>query len=247
MNEILKNIFEEENFEIKRFDVEERIDSNYIDFQKSFFCLSKKERKKSEYYLVVFLDKPDCENLNDLIENKSDEFFVEIQYMDCYTGEMDKNTSLLVCIELEDLNINKNFKKKIFDIEEDQYDFKKYVLTYTKKQLKLLKNKYRNEDIKLINYLNLIINNNDLFKEFKLNPKKETEYNLVSKLLIKLPFLILKNNSDKKLKNLSKKIQEKLKGNDLKELAEKILDIEENEDLENIKSVLLSEEASDGI
>jgi len=142
---------------------------------------------KSNYYLSIFLTEADVQ---DLVVGSLNEHFDAIKGLDeGYEPQMDKNLSMLICVKRSSLNNNSTLNKQIFDIEEDPYFFKKYVLTYTESQEELI---LRNvKDTSVMTYLHTILNSEDAFQTHKKFPYHETEYNLVSKLFIKLPILNL--------------------------------------------------------
>ncbi|WP_373568359.1 ABC-three component system middle component 1 [Lysinibacillus fusiformis] len=86
----------------------------------------------------------------------------------------------------------------IFDIGEDPYTFKKYILTYTDEQESLftsLFNEYVSEQNDMTSFLNKILYNTEKFSTFKNRESNENTllYDLVSKMFIKLPYLSFKN------------------------------------------------------
>jgi hypothetical protein len=112
---------------------------------------------------------------------------------------IEKNLSLLLLIKVDSLDYTPELNSLIFDIEEDPYNFKKYVLTYTSNQEGLVKTmrKKSNEDI--IPFLNNIANDAVLFSKFKSqdNSDEFLIYDLISKLFIKIPFLSITNQQQR--------------------------------------------------
>jgi len=180
MKGILTSIFEESHFKVLNLPNSQSIDS--------FYAVSENPRKVN-FYVVLFID-----NLFDIEEREVDlnTFYEDlIESVENYDHQMDKNLSMVICAKRDNLVTNQATSKKIYQVEEDPYVFKKYVLTYTDEQVKLLQDSIpsiTNTMDSLYNFLN----DHEAFLDFKNNPYKEDIYNLVSKLFIKLPFLNLK-------------------------------------------------------
>lgn len=191
MYEIIKNIFIESEFELN--------ESIYFDddLETNFIFFSRTTNNKFDFYLVANY-KEDEVTFNNLI-GQLDRCFEEI-ILGMNVPGIEKNLSFLLLLETESINLTKEQIKFIYNLEEDPYDFKKYVLTYTLNQVEILK-KYieNNNGSSLIKRLNSILQDEKLFASFK---KKRVEinsderqidllYDLVSKIFIKLPFLSL--------------------------------------------------------
>lgn len=228
MKELITAIFTEHNFKI--------INMPTINKTESFYAISMEEQKVN-YYLVLFID-----NLTDIEKNNLNlnYYYEEIKALkDNYDKQMDKNLTMLICAKRENLEVNQKLSQVIYRIEEDPYFFKKYVLTYTDKQVNLINSDIPSYDA-ITNYLYSILNNHDLFVQFKSDPYKETKYSLVSKIFIKLPFLNLQNVHTK-IANLKENINVSL-NRDQTELRNKALEsafvFEQNDD--NLRDKILS-------
>lgn len=173
MRKLIERLFIENNYTVRPF------------LNNSTILAS--DTARSNYYLSIFLTEAD---VKDLVVSSLNEYFDAIKGLDeGYEPQMDKNLSMLICLKRGSLNNDSTLNKQIFDIEEDPYFFKKYVLTYTESQEDLI---LRNvNDTHVMTYLHTILNNEDAFQTHKKFPYHETEYNLVSKLFIKLPVLNL--------------------------------------------------------
>ena len=130
------------------------------------------------------------------------------------------------------MNDEYELSNKIYDIEESPYFFKRYVILYTEEQKKLI------EKIEIEKYLD-ILSNKDNFRNYKKNKKgeenfnsefKENEliYDIISKLYIKIPFLVYNFNDNEKLPILRERIN-KILDNDQKNIVNTLVSI----DLEN--------------
>lgn len=202
----------------------------YIDEVK--FFKPTEDLKKQEYFIVINLKQPKEEDLDKLLNEGFNEIYSEVVNSDYFNNYVIKNTTSIIFLELEDLNSasnNSTLNKKILDIEESKYNFKKNVITYTSKQINDFMEIYRGKD-NINEIINDIIYDKNEFIEFKKNPISDSVYNLTSKLQIKIPFLTLKNES-KSIKSLKQEIDNELKNLNYYELANKIISID---DLENI-------------
>lgn len=128
--------------------------------------------------------------------------------------EFDKNTSLLILANNDEKEIK---KQDILLIEEDPFQFKKYVLLYTSSALKNLSDESENGEPE--NILDLIVSDT-VFYEYK---KKYSDYNwrhLLYNLAHKLPFLNINVAVNQDLDNLFSETKESLTKNELLEYSE---------------------------
>lgn len=189
---ILQKIFIENGFAVQHF----------ISMPTNIFAL---DTHRGSYYLAVFVEENMLDSMSVELFNS---YFDEVKELEeGYRPEMDKNLSLIVCVKRGELRPYTGLNKIIFDIEEDPYFFKKYVLTYTDSQVELLKANLGESSI--LEHLHRVLNDNNAFQEHKNDPLQSTEYNLVSKLFIKLPFLNLRK-MDRELASLNEEINNSL-------------------------------------
>lgn len=177
--------------------------NNYIDNISMF--VPNVSNNKIEYFIVINLKNPTISNLNKLIEYDFNSIYSYVKSIKDYKAYMEKNTSLVVLLETTERD--SNFNRKVFDIEENKYNFKKYVITYTQDQLEQLQD-IDSQEGDLLKKTNEIIYDKDEFIEFKSNPMEDSLYNIVSKLYIKLPFLKL-NPKEEKISSLEDDIKDK--------------------------------------
>ncbi|WP_027340826.1 ABC-three component system middle component 1 [Halonatronum saccharophilum] len=228
MNKLLEKIFIESGFRIY-----------YPKFledgqNKNFFAVNESINKK-EYFLITFFDYISKKKLTDLINRQAFEYYSNLKKLSFYEKEMQKNTSLIICLKEKKLTLDRDKKKSIYEVEEDLYNFKKYVLVYTERQIQDFESNYityKPREIKLIKHLQNILNNSKSFKQFKFNLEEDTFYNLITKLFIKLPFLNLKTLKSATLENLEQKIKEELKIIETFDFIDTILQKNEIEDMD---------------
>lgn len=201
MREMIKEIFEEKNFIVKKDSCSE---------QEYYFCMRNKD-SKFDFFVLLIVKKEEInlESFNDwsaVLINK-------ITTENSIVG-IDKNLSMVML--LEDESDDKLVNKLINKIEEDPYHFKKYVLTYTKEQTEKLSRLTLNKSI--VNEIEKIVTDKEKFSEFKkmsgdMSKLKNNLYSLISKVFIKLPFLSVPIEKEE-LANLSEKIHNQITDND---------------------------------
>ncbi|NOV04313.1 ABC-three component system middle component 1 [Paenibacillus planticolens] len=174
MLRLIKGIFEENNYQIRLLEPEETI-------------ILASDSTIASYYLTIFLDGTEFDKTS--VDQFNDYYGIVKGLEEGYEPQMDKNLSMLICVKRTQSGVDTAENKRIFDIEEDPYLFKKYVLTYTDLQLDMALQK--TDDRGVMSYLHSLLNDEIAFQEHKQSPNSESEYNLVSKLFIKLPFLDL--------------------------------------------------------
>lgn len=198
----------------------------YIDEIK-FFTPSE-ELKKHEYFIVMNLKKPKEEELDNLLNEDFNKIYTEVVDSIYFNNYVSKNTTAIIFIELEDLNSasnNSSLNKKILNIEENKYNFKKNVITYTEKQAKEFQKLHNcEEDIRVS--INKVLYDKDKFVEFKKNPILDSIYNFISKLQIKIPFLALKSE-EKEMESLKEKIDKQLKDLNYDKIINMIINMNE--------------------
>lgn len=151
------------------------------------------------YWFVVYIEKLVGEDIIKLQDN----WFEKCKEL-TKDKDFDKNVSLLIITKRDEDDIE---KKNIFLIEEDPYQFKKYVLTYTDDSLiELKKNLSSNEAESL---LDLIVNE-EIFEKYKNNYSNYSWLNLLFNIAHKLPFLDIKITINQNLQDLFTKCKQEL-------------------------------------
>lgn len=186
MREFLKRILLENEF---------KIDENCLDDENAFQA-NRLEGIGFDFLTVSFMNQDQISE-ETLTENINRFYTALVQEKGEILG-LDKNLSLLIMLKVDDLDIPSTIQSLIFDIEEDPYTFKKYILPYTVEQESLLMslfNKYKSEKDDVTSFLNKILYDTEKFSSFKNREINENclLYDLVSKLFIKLPYLSIKN------------------------------------------------------
>lgn len=145
-------------------------------------------------FLTVFFINQD-QMSEDILTENIERFHLELSKEKGEIVGMDKNLSLLIMLKVDSLDYPSTIQSLIFDIEEDPYTFKKYILTYTNEQESLLTSQFNESDQNVISFLNKILYDTEKFSSFKNKSINEDTlvYDLVSKMFIKLPYLSIKN------------------------------------------------------
>ncbi|MEH7238090.1 ABC-three component system middle component 1 [Bacillus sp. JJ1562] len=231
MTSIIQRIFRDHSFDILA-------NTPFLSGERDFFAVNLQENAIN-FYLVMFLD----EITNDFLDEQVPNFFYGIKSLETgYDERMDKNLSLLICLKRKKELSNEERSQEVFQVEEDPYFFKKYVLTYTEEQSHILEELFKRDKTKNSQQIiNEVINNKDAFIELKNDPKKRSLYNLCSKLMIKIPFLILERGKEQ-MEDLKETIQTELRKAGLINYTTSLLQLESTENIENIIRVFGGDE-----
>jgi hypothetical protein len=206
MKNLIRSIFNQHDFEL----TELAFGDLYI---------SNDDRKY--YWLVV-----EQSDISRVLELQDEWFEKSKEHID--TKEFDKNTSLLV---LANNDKNEIQKKEILSIEEDPFQFKKYVLLFTSDILKqLLEETEKGKPEKI---LELIVNES-VFNDYKNNYLEPTWRHLLYNLAHKLPFLKINVEVNQTLDNLFEEAEKTLVEKELLEYSKFI----ENQHEEGVLSEL---------
>jgi len=168
LNEFIKEAIEEHHF----IEIETKSD------EISFF---KKEIGELRRYIITYItDKlEEATTINELIINNTPTELLE-------APAFAKNTDLIIIFRIDRLSNYKQFEKNIFDIEENAYYFKKYVLYYSSEENQLITGKSFND-------LKAVLSDHEEFSSYKSEPSKPSLYNMAARIFIKLPFLEMPN------------------------------------------------------
>lgn len=183
---------------------------------------------REEYWLLANIDAE-----TDVLKKQRDFFDECAAHVD--SPSLEKNTSLLLIWETSGQLSLEDLKKKIMQIEEDPYFFKKYVLHYSLEQ----KNKFLKElrDKPLIDFLTEKLISQETFQDYK-NEKlgkvaNMTWQSLTFRIAIKIPFINVNIHSKDDLGSLERVNKEVIDREEaqLIELNEKIFSLGDKESL----------------
>lgn len=210
MKEIINNLFNYHNFE-------------KIDIGKYSLFFKDVRGNIRYYWLIIEVEVFD----SDLILAFQDVWFEECK-KEIKDKDFDKNASLLIIYKREETDIK---KKHVFKIEEDPFQFKKYVLTYTDDSLVNLKAKIKDDNSEML--LNLLVDEN-IFNEYKDTHQNHSWHNLLYNIAHKLPFLNINVTINQNLENLYVKSKDEIQRKNLTDFFDSFNKVFSNEVLENL-------------
>lgn len=137
----------------------------------------KKEQGDYKRYIICYEinDLYDPSAINEYVLNNTPDSLKEL-------ASFSKNTDLIIFLRLENLAEFKKIEKEVFEIEEDAFFFKKYVLYFMGQEFDLIKGMSFEE-------MKGVLSNSQAFSEYKKNPLNPSLYSFVARIFIKLPFL----------------------------------------------------------
>lgn len=152
------------------------------------FCPPTKS-KREEYFVTVQIRTQSDSTAQRLLEIQAQEWFESISHSGKVEQTFEKNCTMLLCHEEAKIS-----RQTIMLIEEDQYNFKKNVITASQQEVLALQNYLAQEQVENITtkVINSIINidSGKGFLDFKNNNKLQKDhYSLILKIALKLPFV----------------------------------------------------------
>lgn len=156
------------------------------------------------YWLVITTDNLSTEFLDHL----QDKYFNECARI-ARSPSFNKNTSMLILWECSTSEINKGLVQVI---EEDPYQFKKYVIPYTDETLSDLS---ENIDEEISTSLTELLANNSVFQDYKNNYGTYNWRHLLYTIAHKLPFLDIHIDENQSIHNIEKRSNELIENDNL--------------------------------
>lgn len=187
---------------------------------------------RAEYYLVVECKKAMSQHAEKLLSEWADGLHLKVRESPKVDRVFSKNCTMIIC--WPELAIT---SKQVFQLEEDRYNFKKNVISYSSEELEDLKDK--NSDFTVMQ-LNELVGQGDgaYFQQFKKKSAElENYYSLLLKIFIKIPFVTYLHDS-KRLFDLNLSLVTNLTQNEL-DLYEFSLGVDEGLDDEELMSEFL--------
>lgn len=190
---------------------------------------------KNEFYLVGTIEQNSFIKLE---ENKVFSFISKkIKESPAYKPEVDKNTSLVLCVlKNKSEKSYELVEKKELQIEENPYFFKKYMLSVDENLVEEIFGdilECYSEKNQISKYIEDEIIDTENFKNYKLNPENEEKYELLSRIVMKIPVMSIKIPDNKSIKPLANMINDEIKKEDLEKvqkLVEYISEVSEADD-----------------
>lgn len=140
--------------------------------------------KKSEYYLVVECKKATSLHAEELLSEWADGLHLKVRESPVVDRVFSKNCTMIIC--WPELAIT---SKQVLQLEEDRYNFKKNVISYSSEELADLEEK--NSEFTLVQLNDLLGQGGGAyFQRFKeKSDELENYYSLLLKIFIKIPFV----------------------------------------------------------
>jgi len=190
MKALINNIFAEHGF--SRMGGE-----NAIFFEKDI-------QDRQEYFLVDFIDATQFKGY--LQGEQGSEVFALFEEHKKRKKDIEKNTSLLLCIRLDTMAGDiAGLKNGILDFEENEYWFKKYTLVYTDASVP-----QPAEGASVMEHFNTLLLDNERFSSYKENSYADETYFLGIQLFLKLPFLAVPQHDQVNYRTISEILKDKL-------------------------------------
>lgn len=171
------------------------------------FCLYKAQNsRREEYFLTLELTDTSNETLRKFLDEIAQEIFEDIRNSGKVEMFFEKNCTMLICINSAKLD-----PELVLALEEDPYNFKKNVITYSARELTALNRYLTSHSIQAFSgdIINDILNANGGrdFLAFKYQSDRNPLYDLAIRFVLKLPFLVYRPR-EQKLENLSGQIDD---------------------------------------
>lgn len=192
-------------------------------YEKKDFIFYKKKELEDNYIVVFYNGTINKVKIEEYLINLYEKNISKLLKENKVTEAFEKNISLILLIN--PVKIKEDQIRKItYSIEESKIYFKRYVIEYNSSEKQEFLKKFSKID-NLLNEFDQEIKKIENFEKYK--QKKESFYNLLIKLYIKIPFLEFKFNKE----NLVEQFKNNL-----------ILDLSEDLDLNNKLKKYFSEE-----
>lgn len=172
------------------------------------FCMPE-DSMREEYFVTIQLQTQSEAAAQTLLEEEAQELFEAISNSGKVDRPFEKNCTMLICHEEEKIS-----RQTILALEEDQYNFKKNVITFTARELANLKSHLYESGVEKItnDAVNDIISseNGRKFLAFKGGrANSENHCSLALKIALKLPFITY-IPQEQQLTNLNDEIKNSL-------------------------------------
>lgn len=196
MIEILKNLFADNDlFLIKNIKKDPEV---ILD---GFLAISNNQARREYYIIIEVLD------LIPLISEENNIVFLLNDWLkssEDYNVNFNKNTTLII-LQQGSVIIEEKTKRQIFEIEENPYVFKKYIIRYSLNQFTSLT---QSLPVVSVDSMNQLVKQLD-FESFKNDPSSDDFIPLLMNIFIKIPFLKVPFQ-EKELDDLTNTINRKI-------------------------------------
>lgn len=210
-----------------------------LDNQKIYLFCPNQENQREEYFITIQLLTQSNQTAENLLKDNAEELFEAINNSGKVERHFVKNCTMFICHDEAKIN-----RQTVLALEEDPYNFKKNVITYSSLELEDLEKYFETENIKKITNIaiNEIINkgSGQNFLAFKDNHNiTQNYYSLILKIALKLPFITY-NPPEKELTNLCADIEKSFTEQHsliYKQLMESELEWNENNTYQQVEQI----------
>lgn len=203
--DLLDNVLMNNNFQ-RLLEIEEK---SAIDWNYEWHLYGSDNQQKEQYLILVNIVDSGKVMLEKIIGQQSD---IYIKLKKRLKANFDKNVSMLICVRTEE-DEKKEYETIVLEVEEDCYYFKKLVMIYRDDEVAEVKETLENRQLNMWQYMREklyeiaeIKDDNAFFAELE---------RIVPRIYIKLPFIQLEVQGDKKKRNLFEEIKKSMKKEDI--------------------------------
>tara|TARA_R110001599_G_scaffold311515_2_gene518939 strand:- start:2910 stop:3668 length:759 start_codon:yes stop_codon:yes gene_type:complete len=232
INELMETTFKQSRLSLARGAF---IDED-VNLENSSIYIAK--QKQGEYFIYLFVDENQLDLVTKDIQIRLSAFIKEqIESFEQLTEtpveidqSFDKNSTLIISTVYE-VRFNDSIKRRVIEIEEDPYFFKKQVIAISQTELSHVQARFEEFQADFIAYLRVTISDVSKFMAFSDSnnlglSNDGIEYKFVASMYEKLPFLTL-DVEEAKQDNLQLKIEQNLSSEKIV-LRNELLSFDEN-------------------
>jgi hypothetical protein len=213
---------------------------------KDYECLSLFFRNKDarkEFFIITSISEQEFLRIDEKLY--FGEVLKELKKLDIYESEMDKNTSLLLLVEVNNNSaFEDSVKAKVLQVEENPYFFKKYVLEYKKMHSEKLYQLLDGEDVDIEKKVEELIVDSSDFRSYKLNVSNYPEYELLMRIMMKVPIFAFNIPDNSSVESISYRVINDVGDEileDVRDLVEKIEKLDNTCEVDEFMKVVSNE------
>lgn len=166
---------------------------------------------ETQYYIISVCDEKYFKNVD--FYDLQKEVYRGIKNLVDRDPAIDKNTSWLMGVESND--DSENIMSKILLVEENPYYFKKMICPYSSEEVSAFL-KEINDCSTYIDYMQQEVGKVNRFEDF--HDRKDKAYDFLSRLMIKLPVIVLQIKKEKELSILSDDLERDMREKGLEDI-----------------------------
>lgn len=173
------------------------------------------EDSVTQYLVVLNINETDLLNTRAFLEKDQIDVYQALKnYIS--NSSFDKNISLLLCIEYNQINRFEEINEYIMKVEEDPYYFKKFVLFYSKNEVININKELNNTEHCIWEFVK------EKFECDEVINIEDKNIEFILKLCIKMPYIPITFSDSHKFNNISQKVEEEIQNKKLEHIWENI-------------------------